>query len=143
MAENPIESPDLAATEIPEQYRDLFTQPVTVSLATILPDGQPQVTPVWCDLTDGLIRVNTAAGRQKHRDMVARPKVTVMALDPQNPYRYLEVRGEVIAISEEGASEHIDALAKRYLGVDRYPYHNPAETRVICAIAPRKVSGQG
>jgi len=142
--ENPIETPDVSAVaEIPAQYRDLLEQPVTVSLATLLPDGQPQVTPVWCDLVDGHIRVNTAAGRQKHRDMDARPKVTVMALDPANPYRYLEVRGEVVRITEEGAEAHIDALAKQYMGVDRYPYHSPDETRVICLIAPRKTSAMG
>lgn len=128
---------------IPEGYRDLLEGPVTVSLATILPDGQPQVTPVWCDFHDGQIRVNTAEGRQKHKDMVARPQVTVMALDPANPYRYLEVRGAVARITDEGAADHIDALAKLYMGADRYPFHNPAETRVICYIEPRKVYAQG
>lgn len=128
---------------IPEGYRDLLDGPVTVSLATILPDGQPQVTPVWADFDGTYIRVNTAEGRQKHKDMVARPQVTVMAIDPANPYRYLEVRGTVARITDEGAAEHIDALAKQYLGVDRYPYHNPAETRVICYIEPKKVHAQG
>jgi PPOX class probable F420-dependent enzyme len=128
---------------IPEGYRDLLDGPVTVSLATILPDGQPQVTPVWCDFDGTHIRVNTAAGRQKHKDMVARPRVTVLALDPANPYRYLEVRGTVARIGEEGADDHIDALAQRYLGVERYPYRNPAETRVICYIEPKRVLAQG
>ncbi len=130
-------------TQIPEQYRDLLEEPVTASLATVLPNGQPQVTPVWCDLEDGLIRVNTAKGRQKHKDMVERPQVTLMAIDPQNPYRYLEVRGRVARIEEEGADAHIDLLAKQYMGVDRYPYHDPAQTRVISYIEPIKVSGQG
>ena len=130
-------------TQIPEQYRDLLEEPVTASLATVLPNGQPQVTPVWCDLEDGLIRVNTAAGRQKHKDMVERPQVTVMAIDPQNPYRYLEVRGRVARMEQEGADAHIDLLAKQYMGVDRYPYHDPAQTRVIAYIEPIKVSGQG
>ena len=130
-------------TQIPEQSRDLLEEPVTASLATVLPNGQPQVTPVWCDLEDGLIRVNTAKGRQKHKDMVDRPQVTVMAIDPQNPYRYLEVRGRVARIEEEGADAHIDLLAKQYMGVDRYPYHDPAQTRVISYIEPIKVSGQG
>lgn len=130
-------------TQIPEQYRDLLEEPVTASLATVLPNGQPQVTPVWCDLEDGLIRVNTAKGRQKHKDMVDRPQVTVMAIDPQNPYRYLEVRGRVARIEEEGADAHIDLLAKQYMGVDRYPNHDPDETRVIAYIEPIKVSGLG
>ncbi len=130
-------------TQIPEQYRDLLEEPITASLATVLPNGQPQVTPVWCDLEDGLIRVNTAKGRQKHKDMVDRPQVTVMAIDPQNPYRYLEVRGRVARIEEEGADAHIDLLAKQYMGVDRYPNHDPDETRVIAYIEPIKVSGLG
>ncbi len=128
-------------TQIPEQYRDLLEEPGTASLATVLPNGQPQVTPVWCDLEDGLIRVNTAKGRQKHKDMVERPQVTLMATDPQNPYRYLEVRGRVARIEEEGADAHIDLLAKQYMGVDRYPYHDPAQTRVISYIGPIKISG--
>ncbi len=128
---------------IPEEYRDLLRAPVCVSLATVLPSGQPQVTPVWCDLEDGYIRVNTANGRQKYKDMIARPQVTVMGLDPANPYRYIEVRGRLARTSEEGADEHIDKLAKDYLGVDSYPYHNPAETRVICYIEPSKVHAQG
>lgn len=128
---------------IPEEYRGLLGAPVIVGLATVLPDGQPQVTPVWCDFDGTYIRVNTAAGRQKHKDMVARPQVTVLAIDPANPFRYIEVRGTVAQISEEGADDHIDALAKQYLGVDRYPNHNPAETRVICSIEPRKVLARG
>lgn len=130
--------------EIPEKYRDLVQGPVVVSLATILPDGRPQVTPVWYDLQeDGYIRVNTAKGRRKHRDMEERPQVTVMALDPENPFRYLEVRGHVTEITEEGADAHIDALAKLYLGVDRYPNHTDSETRIICKIEPDIISAMG
>lgn len=129
--------------QIPDQYRDLLEKPVFVGLATILPDGQPQVTPVWCDFDGTYIRVNTAEGRQKHKDMVARPQVSVLAVDPSNPYRYMEVRGTVAKITREGADAHIDALAKKYLGVDSYPGRNPAETRVICYIEPQKVHAQG
>ncbi len=130
-------------TEIPEKYRDLLVGPVVVSLATILPDGRPQVTPVWCDVKDGHIRVNTAEGRRKHRDMVDRPHVTVMALDPENPFRYIEVRGRVANITEDGADAHIDQLAQLYLGVDIYPNHSDEETRVICSIEPEVISAQG
>jgi PPOX class probable F420-dependent enzyme len=128
---------------IPEQYRDLLTRPIVVGLATLLPDGQPHVTPVWCDFDGTYIRVNTAVGRQKHRDMVERPRATVLAIDPDNPYRYLEMRGLVARISTEGADAHIDELARKYLGVERYPNHRPDEVRVICYIEPRKVHAQG
>lgn len=129
--------------EIPEKYSDLLEQPVVVSLATLLPDGRPQVTPVWCDVHDGHIRVNTAKGRRKHRDMVERPEATVMALDPENPFRYMEVRGRVVDITEEGAVAHIDLLAKKYLGVDFYPNHTDSETRIICVIEPQVINAQG
>lgn len=129
--------------EIPEKYKDLIEGPVVVSLATILPDGRPQVTPVWCDLQDGYLRINTAKGRRKHRDMEERPDVTVMALDPENPFRYVEIRGRVAEMTEEGADQHIDQLARTYMGVDRYPNHTDSETRIICKIEPSVVSGMG
>ena len=128
---------------IPDQHRDLLAAPVYVGLATVLPSGQPHVVPVWCDLDDGYIRINMAAGTRKHRDIVERPRVTVLAVDPANPYRYLEVRGRVARMTEDGADAHIDKLAKDYLGADTYPFRNPAETRIICSIEPEKVSGVG
>ena len=106
-------------------------------------DVQPQATPVWCDFDGTYIRVNTAAGRQKHRDMMERPRATMLSIDPDNPYRYLEVRGTVARISTEGADAHIDELARKYLGVERYPNRRPGEVRVICYIEPRKVHAQG
>ena len=129
--------------EIPAEFHDLFQRPILASLATILPEGQPQVTPVWCDLHEGKVRVNTAAGRQKHRDMAERPQVTVLVLDPDNAFRYLEVRGRVTEITEEGGDAHIDALAKKYLGADSYPFRNPAETRLVCTIEPSRVTSMG
>ena len=131
------------AAKIPEQYRDLLEKPIVVGLATMLPNGQPQVTPVWADFDGQHIRVNTAAGRQKQKDMAARPQVTVLAIDPSNPYRYLEVRGKVAKISKEGADAHIDALAHQYLGVEKYPNRVPGEQRVICYVEPVKVHAQG
>ena len=128
---------------IPEKYQDLLVRPVLVSLATIMPDGSPQVTPVWADYDGTHIRINTAAGRQKHKNMAERPQVTVMALDPENSSRYVEVRGAVVRISEEGGDAHIDTLAKKYLGVDVYPWRNPADTRLICYVEAQNVLGQG
>lgn len=128
---------------IPEGYTDLLEKPIIASLATLLPNGQPQVTPVWFDYDGSYIRVNTATTRQKYRDMERQPRVTVLVTDPDNPYRYLEVRGKVSRMETGGADEHIDQLAKRYLGVDEYPNRVPGEVRVICYIEPRRVSAQG
>jgi len=128
---------------IPDSHRDLLDRPILISLATVQPDGQPQVTPVWADNVDGHVRINTAAGRQKHTNLMERPQATVMVIDPDNGQRYIEIRGRVAEATEEGADDVIDALAKQYLGVDIYPFRNPAETRVTFLIEPVHVSTQG
>lgn len=128
---------------IPEKYRDLLDGPVVVSLATVLEDGQPQVHPVWADFDGEHIRVNTGAGRAKHRNMEERPQVTVLAVDPENPFRWLEVRGTAESSSKEGADGHIDKLAKVYLGVDTYPGHTAGEDRIIVYVKPTRVLASG
>lgn len=128
---------------IPKDYVDLFEKKVFAHLATIMPDGRPQVTPVWCDFDGTHIIVNSAKGRRKDRNMRRDPRVTLTISDPDNPYRYLEVRGCVIEITEKGAEEHIDRMAKKYLGQDRYPYRQPDEVRVLYKVAPEKFSYMG
>lgn len=130
-------------TSIPDNYRDLFDKKAFAHLATIMPDGRPQVTPVWCDLDGNHVVVNSAKGRQKDRNMRRDPRVTVTISDPENPYRYLEVRGRVAEITEEGADDHIDRMAKKYLGQDRYPYRQPNEVRVLYRVEPEKFSFMG
>ena len=128
---------------IPEKYLDLFNKRAFANLATLMPDGSPQVTPVWCDYQDGHVLVNTARGRQKDRNMQRNAHVSLAIMDPDNPYRYLEVRGVVDAITEEGADEHINRMAKKYLGVDKYPYRQPNEKRVLYKIKPERTSTMG
>lgn len=125
---------------IPESFLDLFQKPAFGMLGTIMPDGQPQVTPVWCDLADEYVVVNSARGRQKDRNVRRDPRVTITIVDPQNWYRYLEIRGRVVEITERGADEHIDKQAKKYLGVDKYPYRRPGEVRVLYKIQPEHTS---
>jgi PPOX class probable F420-dependent enzyme len=131
------------ASAIPEQYRDLFEKKAFAHLATIMPGGAPQVTPVWCDFDGTHIRVNSAKGRLKDKNMRRDQRVALALQDPDNPYRYLEVRGKVTQITEEGAEAHIDALAKKYLGQDRYPNRQPGEVRVIYKIQPERFSSMG
>ena len=126
---------------IQSDFQDLFQKKAFACLATLMPDGRPQVTPVWCDFDGMHIRVNSARGRVKDRNMRRDSRVTATLLDPDNPYRYLEVRGRVVDITETGAAAHIDSLAKRYLGVDKYPYARPGEVRVIYKILPEHASG--
>ncbi len=128
---------------IPENYKDLFDKKAFANLATVMPDGTPQVTPVWVDYDGTHVLVNSARGRRKDKNMESNPAVALSILDPDNPYRYLEVRGRVAEITEEGADEHIDKMAKKYLGADSYPWKSPKETRVIYKIEPVKVSHMG
>jgi PPOX class probable F420-dependent enzyme len=128
---------------IPEKYRDLFSKRAFASLATLMPDGRPQVTPVWCDLECDHVIFNSAKGRQKDRNVRRDPRVALAIIDPDNPYRYLEIRGKVVEITEEGADAHIDKMAKKYLGVDKYPYRQAGEVRVVYKIQPEHTTMMG
>jgi PPOX class probable F420-dependent enzyme len=128
---------------IPEKYQDLFNKKAFASLATIMPDGQPQVTPVWADFDGKHIIVNSAKGRVKDRNMRRDPRVSLALIDPDNPYRYLQLQGRVVEITENGADQHIDKMAKKYMGVDKYPLRAPGEVRVIYKIEPERAQTMG
>jgi PPOX class probable F420-dependent enzyme len=128
---------------IPEKYADLFQKRAFASLGTVQPDGVPQVTPVWVDYDGRHVLVNSAKGRVKDRNMRRDPRVALAIIDPDNPYRYLEVRGRVVDVTEQGASQHIDKMAKKYLGQDKYPGAQPGEVRVLYKIEPEHVHGWG
>ncbi len=130
-------------TKVPEKFHDLFNKKAFANLATIMPDGSPQVTPVWVDLDGDYVVVNSSKGRRKDKNMRSRPKVALSMQDPDNPYRYLEVRGKVVEITERGADAVIDKLAKKYLGVEKYPYRQQGEVRVTYKIKPVKVVPYG
>jgi len=125
-----------------QDYADLLQEKKAFAhLATTMPDGAPQVTPVWVDYRDGRVLVNTAKGRVKTRNMQLGSPVALSIADPDNPYRYVQVRGVVSKVHEEGADEHINVLAKKYLGQDTYPFRQPGEERVIYEIEPQRVQG--
>lgn len=128
---------------IPQQYQDLFQKKAFAHLATVNSDGTPQVTPVWVDFDGSHVRFNTAKGRVKERNVRRTPRVALAIMDPDNPYRYVRVSGRVVEVTEQGADQHIDALAKKYLGKDRYPFRQPGEVRLLFKILPEKVAGQG
>ena len=128
---------------IPDQYKDLLQKKAFANLATVMKDGSPQVTPIWFDYDGTHVRINSAKGRWKDKNMRNRPKVALSILDPDNPYRYMQVRGTVTEVTESGADAHIDSLAKKYLGQDKYPYRQPGEERVIYKIAVERVNAQG
>jgi PPOX class probable F420-dependent enzyme len=132
---------------IPDSHKDLLGAPVFVTCATVMPDGQPQAAVVWCSYDGERIWINSADGRQKNRNMARNPHVTVLAVDPQNPYRYLEVRGLVDEITAEGALEHINQLSLAYRGYEDYyqnaPHLRGVETRTIYKIRPVRVHAYG
>ena len=131
------------AEGIPEKFRDLFDKKAFAHVATLMPDGTPQVTPVWVDYDGQYVIINSARGRQKDRNLRRSPNVALSIQDPDNPYRYLEVRGPVVEITEDGADEHIDKMAKKYMGVDRYPGRSPGEVRVLYKIEPQHYTSMG
>lgn len=125
-----------------QDFADLLQQKKAFAhLATTMPDGTPQVTPVWIDYRDGRVLVNTAKGRVKARNMREGSPVALSIADPDNPYRYVQVRGTVVKVGDENADAHIDFLAKKYLGQDKYPFRQPGEERVIFEIEPKAVQG--
>ena len=126
------------ADSFPANYRDLFQKKAFGAFTTLMRDGSPQTTPVWVDYQKGEIWVNSAVGRQKDRNVRRDPRVALAIVDPDNAYRYVEVRGRVREITQDGADAHIDAMAKKYLGQETYPYRQPGEQRVLYKITIEK-----
>ena len=124
---------------IPHELLDLFEKPSLSHLATLMPDGSPHVSPVWVDYDGQYILINTAKGRRKEMNMRERPQVALDVVDPENPFRFLSIRGRVVEITEEGANDHRDRLDTRYLGITQYPPRDPQEIRYICKILPERI----
>ncbi len=126
--------------QIPKSHRDLLSDDVRsfAVLATTMPDGSPQATPVWFDQEGEFMRVNTARDRVKDRNMMARPWVALTILDPDDPYRYIQIRGEVVENTEQGAVDHINRLSAKYTGNPKYQVAE-GDVRVIYKIRPTSV----
>ncbi|EFW90777.1 pyridoxamine 5'-phosphate oxidase-related FMN-binding protein [Haladaptatus paucihalophilus DX253] len=125
---------------IPEEFRDLFERKTFANFATVMPDGTPQVTPVWVGYDGDHLLVNTAEGRQKERNVQRNPKVGLSIIDPDDPYRFVSVRGEVEEVTEDGAVDHINELTRRYMDRDEYPNLGEEDgPRVIIRIRPDRV----
>ncbi|HEX2883824.1 MAG TPA: pyridoxamine 5'-phosphate oxidase family protein [Candidatus Limnocylindria bacterium] len=131
---------------VPDSHADLAECPPVAALSTVLPSGYPMTSVVWCDTDGESIRVNTMRGFAKERNMRRDPKVTLLCYDPRKPLRSLEIRGEVVEMTEVGAMEHLDALASKYAGRKvRYfgdvldPAFAAIEVPVLCRIRPTHV----
>jgi PPOX class probable F420-dependent enzyme len=136
---------------IPESHQDLIDGPYNAALTTVMPDGQPQTTPVWCNRKDNYILVNTMRGFRKEKNMRANPRVTLLAYDPRNPLRHIEIRGVVVEMTEQGALDHLDELTRLYLAKPDARFFGdsvPAElqssyTPVRVRIAPTRIRVEG
>ena len=135
-----------AADEIPASHGDLVECPPIAALTTLMPDGSPQTSVVWCDFDGTFVRVNTMRGFLKERNMRRDPRVTLLCYDPRRPLRYLEVRGTVVEMTEEGAQQHLDALTSKYAGRPVHYFGDAiperfalTETPVLCWIRPTRV----
>ena len=131
------------AEAIPQKFLDLFDKKAFAQLATLMPDGSPQVTPVWVDYDGSNVRFNSALGRVKDKNVRRDPRVAISIQDPDNPYRYLAVRGRVVEITQDGADDHINKLSQKYVDKPIYEGRKSGEVRVTYKIEPLKVSTMG
>ncbi len=127
------------AVPIPDSHQRLLSEPVIAYLSTIMPDGRPQVNPVWCDYDGTYVRVNAADDRQKTRNMQRRKFATVLLMDQAGPYFWMEIRGRVINMTTAGAMDHMHVMAKKYTGRDQYTPVREEEVRVMFTIEPERV----
>lgn len=125
---------------IPSDLEDLLQTTTLADVATIGPNGEPQVNPVWFGWDGEVIKFSTVRGRQKERNLERDPRIAVLIVDPSNPYRYIEIRGQVERIEDDPDGAYIDKMAKKYMGVDEYPYKKEGDERVIVVIRPEYVS---
>ncbi len=130
-------------TQIPDSHKDILLGKNFAHIATLMPDGGPQVTPVWVDFDGESILFNTAEGRRKTRNLDRDGRVAISVHDQANPYRYIQVRGTVVERTKDGAEAHIDKMAKKYLDLDAYPYRDPSQPRVIYRVKPEHVQTMG
>lgn len=129
--------------QIPEGYRDLLETTALIHVATLGPDGEPQSNPVWFDWDGEHIKFSQTTARQKYKNVTRDPRIAVSLVDPENPYRYLEIRGETTKFEEDPNNDFINAMAKKYLGVDEYPYHQPGDERIVLYVKPEHTTQMG
>ena len=125
--------------EIDGSIMQLLTGKNFAFVATLMKDGSPQITPTWIDFDGKIILINTAEGRTKQKNTSRDPRIAISIVDQNDPYNMVTIRGKVIEQTSKGADDHIDKLAKRYLGVDKYPFRSPTEKRIIIKVEPEKV----
>ena len=128
---------------IPQGYEDLLESAALVHVATIGPHGEPQNNPVWFGWDGEHVVFSQTESRQKYRNLQCDRRVVFFIVDPDNPYRYLEIRGEMVRVEEDPDLDFINSMAKKYLGLDKYPYHQPGVERVVIFVRPEHTTQMG
>jgi PPOX class probable F420-dependent enzyme len=128
---------------IPDSHRDLLEGKSFAHVATIGPNGEPQNNPVWFDWDGKQLKFSQTKKRQKYRNVKREPRVAISIIDPANPYRYLEIRGRVVRVDEDPDYAFIDKMAKKYIGQDKYPWHQPGDERVVVVVEPERTTQMG
>ncbi|MEJ7800189.1 MAG: PPOX class F420-dependent oxidoreductase [Ilumatobacter sp.] len=128
---------------IPDGYADLLDKRVFWHVATLGPDGELQSSPVWGGFQDGHFVFSLTRGRQKFENLERNPTIAVSGTDPENPYRYLEIRGKVVRVADDSSNEFIDSMAKKYMDADAYPFHQPGDQRVVMHVDPEHTTQMG
>ena len=128
---------------IPDDYSDLLDKRVFWHVATMGSDGEIQSSPVWGGFDDGHFVFSLTKGRQKFKNLQANPTIAVSGTDPENPYRYLEIRGTVVRVDDDSSHAFIDSMAKKYMDADAYPFHQPGDERVVMRVEPTDTSSMG
>lgn len=128
---------------VPEGYEDLLYSTALIHVATTGPNGEPQNNPVWFDWDGEHVKFSQTKTRQKYRNVNRDPRIALSLVDPENPYRYLEIRGEVVRIEEDPNLDFINSMAKKYLGMDKYPNHQPGDERVVLYVKPHHTTQMG
>ena len=131
------------AIELTDKQRKFLTDKNFAFIGTVRKDGSPQVTPVWVDFDGTHVVFNTEQKRAKVRNLRRNPRVVISILNAENPYEYIQIEGRAVEITDQGGADHIDRMAKKYMGQDRYPWNQPGDVRLIVKVAPEKVTGQG
>lgn len=128
---------------IPDKFKDLLQSKALAHVATIGPHGEPQSNPVWFGWDGEHILFSQTKKRQKYRNLLRNPHIALSIVDPNNPYRYLEVRGKVARIDEDPNLNFINSMAKKYLNQDVYPWHQPGDERVVIVVEPEHITTMG
>ncbi|HEY8445596.1 MAG TPA: PPOX class F420-dependent oxidoreductase [Thermomicrobiales bacterium] len=130
-------------TVIPEKHRDLLESKALAHVATIGPKGEPQVNPVWFDWDGEYVKFSLTTARQKYKNLQREGRIALSIVDPQNPGRYLEIRGVVERIEPDPEKTFIDKMAQKYLGVEKYMWHQPGDERVVVVVRPVRTTSMG